>query len=82
MSNAKTTGLLLTQVNKPDYADWRQRGGVLARSIKSALADIWIAVRHRLERGDSQRVSKLSDHLLADIGITREQAKEIDRRKR
>lgn len=72
MSHIETTGLLQ-----------ERSGGGLAAFVKTAATAIWnIYLRYRGERAGDPRVSKLSDHLLDDIGITREQAREIDRRRR
>ncbi|PRD58268.1 DUF1127 domain-containing protein [Phyllobacterium myrsinacearum] len=72
MSNIETTGLL------------EGRGGnALASFIKNTATDIWNNYLHiRGGRAGEPKVSKLSDHLLDDIGITREEAREIDRRRR
>ena len=82
MSKCETTGLL---VNSParleSTSGWRSRDA-LTKSLKGAGEKIWQAyVRYRSLRADDQRISKLSDHLLADVGITRQEAKELDRRK-
>ncbi|MBA8878348.1 DUF1127 domain-containing protein [Phyllobacterium myrsinacearum] len=82
MSSVKTTGLLLNKIDKPSNSDWRQNGDAFVQSLRKTLTVIWSTVRYRTEGTDGQRVSKLSDHLLADIGITRQEAKEIDRQKR
>lgn len=72
MSHIETTGLLQ-----------RHSGGGFAAFVKTAAMAIWnIYLHYRGERAGDPRVSKLSDHLLDDIGITREQAREIDRRRR
>lgn len=72
MSNVETTGLL------------EERGGNgFAAFVKTAATAIWNSYLHyRGERAGDPKVSKLSDHLLDDIGITREEAREIDRRRR
>ena len=72
MSHIETTGLLQ-----------RHSGNAFAVFVKTAAMAIWnIYLRYRGERAGDPQVSKLSDHLLDDIGITREEAREIDRRRR
>lgn len=72
MSNIETTGLLQ-----------RQGDTALAARVKNVATDIWNSYLHyRSERAGDPKVSKLSDHLLDDIGITRCEAREIDRRRR
>lgn len=72
MSNIETTGLL------------EGRGGNgFAAFVTNAATAIWNSYLHyRGGRSGDPKVSKLSDHLLDDIGITREEAREIDRRRR
>lgn len=77
MSNLETTGLLLSKSNSIGL---QQGSNALLQSIRKALTGLWNNLLYRAERSDGQRVSKLSDHLLDDIGITRQEAKEIDRR--
>ncbi|CAN7693398.1 DUF1127 domain-containing protein [Phyllobacterium sp. LjRoot231] len=48
----------------------------------SIAAKTWQAyISYRSHRAGRQHVNKLSDHLLADIGVTPQEAEELDRRK-
>jgi uncharacterized protein YjiS (DUF1127 family) len=50
--------------------------------LNGIAAKIWQAyISYRSHRAGRQHVNVLSDHLLADIGITRQEAEELDRRK-
>lgn len=77
MSNFKTTGLL---VNEPNTIDLQKSGDAVLELIRKVRTSLWSNLFYRAERADDPRISKLSDHLLDDIGITRQQAEEIDRR--
>ncbi|SDN87054.1 DUF1127 domain-containing protein [Phyllobacterium sp. OV277] len=77
MSNFETTGLL---VNEPNTIRLQKSGDAVLQLIRKVLTFRWNNLFYRAERADDPRISKLSDHLLDDIGITRQQAEEIDRR--
>ncbi|MGO4450861.1 DUF1127 domain-containing protein [Phyllobacterium sp. TAF24] len=77
MSSIKTTGLL---VNEPNTIGLQKSGDAVLQLIRKVLTFRWNNLFYREERADDPRISKLSDHLLDDIGITRQQAEEIDRR--
>ncbi|UGX87031.1 DUF1127 domain-containing protein [Phyllobacterium meliloti] len=77
MSNFKTTGLL---VNEPNTIGLQKSGDAVLELIRKVRTSLWSNLFYRVERADDPRISKLSDHLLDDIGITRQQAEEIDRR--
>ena len=65
----------LLESGNPAYDDDRIRWNGIG-----VLAKIWQAyVSYRSHRAGRQHVNNLSDHLLADIGITRQEAKELDR---
>ena len=66
----------LLESGNPAYDDDRNR-----RNGIGVLAKIWQAyVSYRSDRAYRQPISKLSDHLLADIGITLQEANELDSR--
>ena len=66
----------LLKLGKPDDAR------ILSNEI-GGLAKIWQAyVSYRSDRGSRQHISALSDYLLADIGLTRQEAEELDHQKR
>ncbi|QND53279.1 DUF1127 domain-containing protein [Phyllobacterium sp. 628] len=79
MSIYKTTGLL-ESVEFNHIAKQRESHSLLL-VIQKGIIQAWKNARAQVDRSNEQRVSKLSDHLLADIGITRQEAEEIDARK-
>ena len=74
---SKLRGTLLESGN-PAYVDDR-----ISWNGIGVLAKIWQAyVSYRSDRASRQHISTLSDHLLADIGVTRQEAEELDHQKR
>ena len=66
----------LLESGNPTYDDDR-----ISWNGIGVLAKIWQAyVSYRSDRAGRQPISKLSDHLLADIGITRQEAEELESR--
>jgi uncharacterized protein YjiS (DUF1127 family) len=81
MLDMETTGLLKADSAKLGSTDWRSTDA-FTKSLKGVAVKIWQAyARYRFERADGQIISKLSDRLLVDIGITRQEAEELDRRR-
>ncbi|CAN7412683.1 DUF1127 domain-containing protein [Phyllobacterium sp. LjRoot231] len=72
--NSKQRGTLLESGYRAydDRISWNGMG---------VLTKIWQAyISYWSHRAGRQHVNKLSDHLLADIGVTRQEAEELDRR--
>ena len=73
--SSKLSGTLLESGN-PAYDDDR-----ISWNGIGVLAKIWQAyVSYQSHRAGRQPINKLTDHLLADIGVTRQEAEELDRR--